>query len=81
MPETPEKPDVCSSCSFPTPDLELFGEGPMQTSCWLCHLCANTYAGNRQIYPNLPYQDGQVLATICRVGNEILAEIRRAKRA
>lgn len=47
----------------------------------LCHLCAATMTGGAVDYPNqyLDGRSGDVMKTICYVGNAIIAEIRKLK--
>lgn len=45
---------------------------------WLCPLCADTPSGNAFIYPRQYEADGNVLQMIAKVGNMILAELRKS---
>lgn len=43
---------------------------------WLCALCAGTMTGNAHEYPEQYGREGEVMKTICYVGNAILQTIR-----
>lgn len=77
-----DKPEECNSCGFKLEELRAYAStrylfsgrsGPSHK--WLCGLCAGTMAGNASEYPE-QYPEHQVLATICYVGNAILAAIK-----
>lgn len=74
-----EKSEMCHSCGFETHELKYYGPSVFGKTDgkWLCDLCASTFAGTAVDYPT--HYDGPTLATICYVGNVILAEIRKAR--
>ncbi len=73
------KPEICQSCAYETDRLKYYPFALRQEEgMWLCELCASTHAGNACEYPN-QYPERKTLATICYVGNVILAAIRKDK--
>jgi len=81
-----EKPDECECCGFKTEAITAyrtnrnFPKGPCPDK-WLCNLCASTMAGTAHEYPEQYFEGraGEVLKTICFVGNTILAAIASAR--
>lgn len=85
-----ENPGECECCGFPTQDLTLYenqlttiaGGGRGQTrrdDFWYCELCASTMASTYHRYPDQTPSGSDVLRSVCRVGNIILATLRNAE--
>lgn len=72
--EWPEKPDECAACSYETPYLKRYTNGSPRRKRWLCFICASTFAGNAQAYPQL-YPNARVLFAVSEVANMILDAI------
>lgn len=82
-----EQPEECDSCHWVTNTLKEYdaygrvqGHGPFtpddeKTWCWLCEICAGTYAGSAYQFPQ-GYENHEVLASIAWVTNRIIAELR-----
>jgi hypothetical protein len=82
-----EKSEECDSCGFRTEALIAYPvrrNFPKESAPkWLCDLCASTMAGNAHEYPE-QFREGRagdVMKTICFVGNTILAAIASARDA
>lgn len=75
-----EKPDCCQSCRFETTEIKAYQyfalseKGKRETHKWLCHFCANTFAGNAFEYPEF-YPNGDLMQHICHVANLLLAKL------
>jgi hypothetical protein len=74
-----KQPENCASCDFETSALQQYPLRMGQPGLWLCELCAGTPAGNAAAFPEQHGDDGNLLATICYVGNVLLAEIRKQR--
>lgn len=77
-----EKPESCYACGFETTELlEVKNHrNPIEPeSMWFCDLCASTHSATAYEYPsNFPDRSGDVLHTICYIGNVILQEIKKS---
>ena len=71
-----EDPPECSSCGAKGVKLTNYNKHGLGLEVDLCDLCANSPAGNAAVYPG-QNPHGDVLQTICFVGNEILKELRK----
>jgi hypothetical protein len=80
--ENRPKPDECDSCHFETRALVKYDDriaglrDPSKTTAWLCALCAETLAGNAYRYPDQYRESGNVMRTVCYVGNVILEALK-----
>lgn len=82
--ERTEKPEDCDSCHYETPRLTRYADRVAAISMggrvlWLCPLCAETLAGNAARWPEQYRDRGDVLRTICYVGNVILDTLKSKK--
>ena len=82
---TPSQPVSCDSCHYATAALRRYDDriagrmNPNKRTAWFCSLCANTYAGNAWRWPEQYRESGNIMRTICYVGNVVLDAIREAQ--
>lgn len=89
LPDLNQKPAECESCQAPRVALKFYEKAPFihrslgDKGNWICDLCAGTMAGNALDYPE-QFRDGRcgdVMKTICFVGNAVIGEMRGPTKA